>query len=239
MATQLIIQSKDREHGTPNDFHIEIPTFRRDGYIVLLSASIPNTLYNVDGKNHTISWSRGGVPYTTTIPHGAYGITNFVLALTAAFGAADPGASYQVVYSEVTMKLTILCDAPISLSLASVEGHLWSVMGFAGTNTSPALSHTGSMVVRLDFPSHLYIDIGLPGAATANTSWFSSNFAIPMTNISQYVEVYNRAVSWDQYQHFSVGSGRSYFRIRLYKPDGTLAETNGAEWSMTIGLECP
>ena len=240
-VTHLVVQSVDRMiGGSASDFRVEIPTFGGVGRLALLSASIPNTLWNVYEVNDMIYWSRAATPYSAAIPHGAYGVTALVAMLTALMNAVDGAGTYNVAYSPVTMKLTFSStDATFSLDVANRARAAWNILGFQSTAPlTPALSQTADSVIRLDFPPHLYLDIGLSGQAAVNTRWVRANYIVPMTNISQYVEVYNRAATFDQLQSYTLQSGVSSLHVRLMRPDGTLAELNGAEFVFVLGLEC-
>jgi hypothetical protein len=144
MPSHLVVQSKDRVVGTPSEFRVQIPTFRNTGAVALLSASIPNTLYNVYSANHYLSWSRAGTDYYVQIPHGAYGISDLLPVLAAQLNAVDAGGSYNASYSTVTMKLTITStDATFYLRLSDQIDHIWKILGFTGTaDTAPAMTQT-------------------------------------------------------------------------------------------------
>ncbi len=237
-AQQLVIRSADRyPHCTSSDFDIQIPTFSGSGALVFLGASIPNTLYNVTPANNTVTWARGGTPYTATLSPGAYGVTQLIIALDGAMKAADAGTSYQVRYSEVTMKLTISSPMAFSISAGALSGTLWGLIGFK-TDRAAGLEHVADHVIRLDFPEHLYVDLGVGIPATMNTMQTRASFIVPMRKISQYMEVYNRGTGWDQLQRFRIHSGLSTLHIRLLRPDGTIADLNGADWTMTLGVVC-
>lgn len=242
MPQHLIIHSADRSSGTSSDFRVNIPVFKNAGQVALLSASIPNTLYNVFSGRNGISWTRGGVDYSTTITSGAYGVTDLLAVVGAAMLAADGAGGYSVSYTPVTMKLSITStDASFYLRLAVQTNQMWSTLGFTGTaNTAPALTQIADSVIRLDHPSYLMIDISeLPSQDCVNTTWSRGNYIVPMSGISQYVEVYNRNTSFDQLQQYSLGAGVASLRVRLTRPDGTAADLNGAEWTFMIGIQCP
>lgn len=238
MPSHLVIQSADRLTGTASDFRVQIPTFTRCGAVALLSASIPNTLYNVYSTNDYISWHRSGVDYSVQILHGAYGITDLLTMLETQMNDTDAGGIYSASYSTVTMKLRISSgDATFYLRLSEQDNHMWRILGF--TDTIAGEDQTGDSVVRLDFPAHLYLDIGLPGQDAVNTAWTRANYIVPMTNISQYVEVYNRSATFDQLQCYNLGAGVSTLHVRLCRPDGTLADLNGGDFTFVLGIEHP
>ena len=240
MPSHLVIQSADRLTGTSSDFRVEIPTFARNGKVALLSASIPNTLYNIYSVNDTLSWYDDGEGlHSATLPHGGYGMTDLIAALSEVMEAADPAHTYTISYNPVTMKIKV--ESSNEMSLALSEGELlWKVLGFTGTTTTfPSYSHIADSVLRLDHPAYLLIDIGLPAADVVVTNWTRANYIVPMENISQYVQVYNRSSTFDQLQCYSLGAGVSTLNVRLMRPDGTLADLNGGDWTFVIGIECP
>lgn len=240
MPSHLVIQSADRLSGTASEFRVQIPTFAGYGVVALLSASIPNTLYNITVVNNLVYWTRAAVPYSATIPNGAYSVTDLLTALPAAMNNVDTGGVYSATYNTVTMKLTLVSTDPtFSLTLSNQTTAAWKVLGFQSTtNTTAGLIQVADSVIRLDFPPHLYIDIGLPGADVVNTQWVRANYIVPMTNISQYVEVYNRSSTFDQLQCYSLGNGVSSLYVRLCRPDGSIADLNGGEFTFVLGVEC-
>ena len=237
----LVVHSADRQTGNATDFRVVIPTFSKTGAVALLSASIPNTLYNVYDTCDTIYWNRSAVNYSAVLSHGAYGITDLVSELGSLMTTTDAGGGYSISYSPVTMKLTVTStDATFYLRLSVQTNSMWEILGWTSTtNTAPALTQTGDSVVRLDFPPYLCIDIGLPGQDVVNTAWVRANYIVPMQNISQYVEVYHRNSTFDQLQCYSLGAGINTLNVKLTRPDGQIADLNGAEFSFVIGIEHP
>ncbi len=241
MPSHLVLYSVDRlPGGSASEFRIQIPSFSGRGAVALLSASIPNTLYNIYSVNNMIYWTRAATPYSAQFPDAAYSVTDVVAMLPVIMNAVDGAGVYTASYNTATMKLTIIStDATFSLTLSNRTTAAWNELGFQSTtNTAGALTQTADSVIRLDFPPHLYIDIGLPGADVVNTKWVRANYLVPMSNISQYVEVFNSAVSFDQRQCYSLGNGVSSLYVRLLRPDGSVADLNGAEWTFALGIEC-
>jgi hypothetical protein len=177
IVRHLLIQSSDRMSGTADDYVVKIPLLMGVGQVSLLSASIPDTLYNITATNNTIYWTRGGA-LSATIPAGTYSVTDLCLALATAMDAADGVETYQVSYSPVTMKISIICTAATVLTCTSATNAMWYELGFDTTaDTGSATSHTADNVLRLDFPSYLLISATeLSGADAATTTNFRANF---------------------------------------------------------------
>ena len=155
---KLLIQSKDRISGTASDFIIQVPSMTKVREVNLVSASIPNTIYNITAANNTIYWNAGSGPLSATISPGAYSVTLLTVALTTAMTAANPN-EYSVSYNYTTMKISIDCDVNISLTCTNTTNAIWDVIGFAAVDRASAASHTADDVVRLDFPSYLMVGI--------------------------------------------------------------------------------
>ena len=233
---KLLIQSKDRLSGTASDFVIQVPAMNRVREVNLVSASVPNTIYNITAANNTIYWDAGSGPLSATIAPGAYSITALTAALVTAMIAADPN-EYSVSYNYTTMKISIECDVAIFLTCLNTNNAIWDVIGFLYIDRTSAVSHTADDVVRLDFPSYLMVGISeLASARAVSTSNYRGDFIIPMTVNSQYLELYNHKSNYDNDSDYSAGVTLSRLSIRLRNPDGEAIDLNGAEWSMLLHI---
>jgi hypothetical protein len=235
----LLIQSVDRISGTTDDFTVKIPPLMSVGQVSLLSASIPNTMYNITALNNTICWTRGGA-LSATLSAGAYSVTDLCLALATAMDAADGVETYTVSYAPSTMKISIICDgAAFSLTCTNTTASLWYELGFdTDADTGSATSHTADNVLRLDFPPYVLISINeISSAEAATTANFRANFCVSMSHNSQYVEVFNENSNFVNQQLYTLGAGLNSFRVRLQRPDGTSADLNGGDWSMLLLMQ--
>jgi hypothetical protein len=75
----LLIQSLDWMLGTTDDYVVKIPLMGI-GQVSILSANIPNTLYNITATNNIIYRTPCGA-LSANIPVGTYSITDLCLAL--------------------------------------------------------------------------------------------------------------------------------------------------------------
>jgi hypothetical protein len=236
IVRQLLIQSADRVSGTTDDFVVKIPPLTDVGQIGLLSASIPNTLYNIT-TNNTIYWTQG-TDLSAVIPAGAYSVTDLCLALATAMDAAAGVETYQVSYSPVTMKISIICTSAMVLRCTTETAAMWYELGFDTTaDTASATSHTADSVLRLDPPAFVMISISeITSAEAATTANFWANFCVSMSHNSQYVEVFNENSNFINRQQYTLGAGLNSFRVRLQQPDGASVGLNGGDWSFLLQL---
>jgi hypothetical protein len=192
IVRHLLIQSVDRISGTTNDFTMKIPPLMSVGQVSLLSASIPNTMYNITSLNNTIYWTWEGA-LSATLLAGAYSVTDLCLALATAMDAADSIETYTVSYAPSTMKISIICTAAFLLTCTSTTTSIWYELGFdTDVDTGLATSHTADNMLHLDFPPYILISINeISSAKAATTANFRANFCVSMSHNSQYVEVFN------------------------------------------------
>jgi hypothetical protein len=159
IVRHLLIQYVDRISGTTDDFMVKISPLMGVGQVSLLSASIPNTLYNITMTNNTIYWTQGST-LSATIPAGAYSVTDLCLALATAMDIADRVETYQVSYSPVTMKISIICTAATVLTCTNTTNSMWYEIRFNTlANTGSVTSHIADNILRLDFPPFVLISI--------------------------------------------------------------------------------
>lgn len=57
IVKNLLIRSTDRVFSIPNNYVIQVPLLTDMNQVQLLSASIPNTLYNTTVLNNKIYWN--------------------------------------------------------------------------------------------------------------------------------------------------------------------------------------
>jgi hypothetical protein len=238
IVRHLLIQSVDRMLGTTDDYVVKIPPLMGVGQVSLLSASIPNTLYNIIATNNTIYWTWGGA-LSTTLPVGAYSVTDLCLALATAIDSANGVETYQVSYSPTTMKISIICTTATVLTCTSTTNSMWYEIGFDTTaDSSSATLHIADNILRLDFPPFVLISISdISSTEAATTANFRMNFCVSMFYNSQYVEVFNENSNFVNCQLYTLGTGINNIRVRLQCPDRTSASLNGGDWSMLLNIQ--
>ena len=238
LVRHLLIQSRNRVAGVPDDFIVQIPPITELKGANLLSASIPNTIYNVTSANNTLYWTRGGAR-TASLSPGAYDYDTLADALKTAMDTADGTETYTISFSDITMKVTISCTAAFSLICTNTTSAMWYIIGFTTLADTPlATSQTANGVLRLDFPAYLLISVKelciTPTATTANTR---ASYAVSMSGNSQYVEVFNVNNNYENPSGYTSLSNLSSLSITLRQPDGSRADLNGGDWSMLLGLD--
>ena len=82
----LVVNSKDRNNGTINNFRITLNNNHLDNIkrVILISSTFMNSEYNVNQKNNVLSYQLNGGGFVDyTLPEGNYGSNDLTTALTA------------------------------------------------------------------------------------------------------------------------------------------------------------
>lgn len=233
---QLLINSADRIAGTSTDFNVPLHFPLQDiKGVKLLSASIPNTIYNVTSSNNTIYWTRG-IARSATITAGAYDVNTLISEIETSLQTVDPAQTYTVTYDQTLMKITIACDAAIVLTCTNTTNAIWEVVGFnTDSNTASANSHLADNVVRLDFPAYLAIRINeLLNPGTISTTGYRCNFVVSLAENSSTVETFNVGSDYLINQNYTSNNFINTLNISLRKPTGETIDLNGADWAMLL-----
>jgi hypothetical protein len=193
IVRHLLIQSVHQMLGTTDNYMVKIPPLMGIRQVSLLSASIPNTLYNIIMTNNTIYWTRGGA-LSATIPVGAYSVTDLCLVLVTTMDSANGVKTYQVSYSLTIMKISIICTTMTVLTYTSTTNSMWYKIGFDTIlDTNLVTSHTADNILHLDFPLFVLISISeISSTEVTTTANFCANICVSMSHNLQYVEIFNK-----------------------------------------------
>jgi len=237
-TNHLLINSFDRNSGTSHDFGIQIPQIENLKSVRLLSASIPNSLYNVTNKNNKLDFFRGS-NLQITVPPGAYSAEEFTNAIKFLMDNLDGVGIYTSSVNEITFKVMIECSLNFVLRTTQTTNSIFYILGYdSSADTASAMTHTANYAVSMHFPQYLLINIGQIGSSHSITSSnVRSNFVVSMTNNSSFVEIFNTNSNYENDTSYSHNSRLNYFNITLKKQNGESADLNGSDWSMLLALE--
>ena len=234
----LLIQSADRKSGTPNDFTIDIPPLHGLKRWKLISAKVPNTFYNINQSNYLIHWTRSGASHSAALAPGSYNIQEFINALAASMNVEDTGATYNVLFSTITLKIKIQCSQNIILKTTNTTTAMWNVLGFeTGVDTISSGELEATKVVRLDNPNYVFISIReFYTQNSACSSGLKASAVIDLRNNSTAVESWNIDNSYDIAECYTASNSISELSVKMMFPDGAEANLNGADWSFMLSL---
>ncbi len=242
----VIVQSKDRVSSlsaSTTDFVIILPKAYNDvAEVELVSATIPNTFYNIrTGVNDRMVWFRGATSYNFIIPPGAYSMTDLLSVIQTGMNAADAN-TYVLSYSTTTFKCTIAGAGAFILNWATnpqAATSCYLELGWAAADTSSATSQISTNAADLAAVDYIYVsvpELGVNIETTVANLRDVDAFCIPVNDDS------GQLIHFDTNSHFTQvikrysGNPISQFTIKLKDRNNTLLNLNGSEWSMILRL---
>jgi hypothetical protein len=244
MPTRLLrITSKDRSVQSLSKYNFTFSTNDYDLHqarrIMLKSAIIPNTQYNINNNNRTLTWEIAGVPTSVSITAGQYTLAQFITAIEAA---------------AIAITLTVTQDAITGkLTLATVTAVEWidSVDGNAMANVLGIEIGAGSGADGVSFvPSGLPNLMGLR-QVYISSSMLSNNTAM-ITEDKQKINVFadipidvpygalqivDNAADTLDYTDFHSKKNISISDIKLLDENDNVVELNGADFTLIFHVE--
>lgn len=237
----LRISSKNRSVDSINPYSIVFTTNDNDlhqiKHIVLKSAIIPNTQYNINSNNNIFTYKRGAVLQTLTIPPLQYNINEFIIAFNLV-AAADNLVLSLVgdrlgIADTNTTDFTILpfvTDSPESNALGDVMGINIEQTGNVGN------AYTLVMDGLPDFSGlqNVYISSQALSNHTpmiGNDKQKQNVFCnIPITVEFGGIQVHDENRDSLDYSIFHSRKNISSIDIRLLNEDDTEVDLNGNDW---------
>ena len=243
----LVIDSRKRTFGTSTDFLIALGTsFKEKQHVKLVSAYVPNTIYNITSANNKITVLVEDTPdeynsYVATITPGKYSISSITSALKTALDAAGAteGITFNISIDVTTFKCTITASASCKLSFVGNDSP-YLELGFEQQETSDTTTHVGSNTVQLNRPTVVYIKIDefkpieehihLAGGVGG---YYYPTFVLPLANSGGDIGVFREASDYKQGVCLS-SPAYGNLHVRLTDDVGTVIDLNGADWSFVL-----
>ena len=217
----IVINSKDRLYGTSSNFDIQFNVALSSvKALKLLSAQIPNSIYNVKSTNNILYINT--IP--VIIPQGAYNITSLVTSLQNVLNAAGFGILFTITYSDITLKLTISATGPFS-----VTDGINSINALLGFQISgPSNSKTGSNIVNLagDIYYYLCIDVFNNQIKSSNSKDYGA-YVIPTQVASGGITQFRINTDFPILETTTQNINKINISVKGY--DGSYIDFNGAD----------
>lgn len=238
------IRSQDRvAGGTSSSFTVQFNNsdryFTGVTKVALLSAIIPNTIYNIrTGINDQVVWlTNGSVAKNYQIPAGFYSITQLLSNIQTGMNAADAN-TYVLSYSTTTYLVNVSGTLSFTLTFGSStlsSTSCWRELGFTQVDTAKATSQTATNVFNLIQPYFLFIKIKELGTNVQSTVLGDfSTFTIPCDVNGFNVIDYRTEEYYDQCIYYSSPVTTSQLTIQLFLSNQEPANLNGSEWYMNL-----
>lgn len=228
----LVLNSLDRSNGESHSFILQLPrSYNNIIAIELQSVSMPTSFYNIkSGFNNTIVFN-DGTDRTVTLNPGNYSASAIATEIQTKLNASASSLTFTVSFSSNTMKMTIAADGAFVLKFTNSQS-CWRELGFTNTDTSSATSHTGTNVISLDRPHHIYIHVAeLDSRIETSSSSFFPHFVLNINSNAGDLSFYHSLSSFSQTIYMNRTSLHN-LNITLTDEDGNDIDLNGSEWSM-------
>jgi hypothetical protein len=190
----VVINSADRvdyQHSTPSNFRIQLNTAIKIpdcAKIKLVSASIPNTFYNITSLNNTF----GVNSVTYTIPPGSYTLSNLLGEIASLISGANPNMS--ISYNQATSVVTIFNNANFTFDMTL--SNLYKSLSFLKQVYSGSSSYSAMYAPTIDPALYFFICFDWLGQGTLSSANNTSSFLVQNNaNIGQYI-FYNCNSQW-------------------------------------------
>ena len=152
----LRVSSKDRSVESKSKYNFTFNTNDDDLHqvksVILKSAIIPNTQYNVNDTNNVLTYRQGGVPVSVELMQGQYSISSFITSMQIL--CAPIGLT--IVQHEITKKL--LLGTTTAIQWLNIKlNPMAIILGIEEDTVEDVMVYTPSAIPNLRGLQHLYI----------------------------------------------------------------------------------
>ena len=238
----ILIDSRNRIPNlstSTSDFTIQLNNFLQGDKVSLKDIQIPNTVYNIrEGINDFMVWNRLGVDFDVQIPPGKYAITELLSVIQTEMNIAEAN-NYVLTYDINSMKTTITGDNTFILNFATnpEQRSLYYELGFNYADTPTAPDHTGDNVIQLQRPVKILMQIKEFGTLGLTDQGIPFTFVIHLNGESGGIISYTESIFYPQDVKVALRNFIKTLTIRLTYEDGSLADLNGADFTLLLELE--
>jgi len=234
----IVIESKNRSSGSPNDFKITLSENLTNGNYLLTSFSMSNNLYNVvAGENdklyveHSVDGNN-----TLTLTPGKYSSSTLLTELKTQLDSIS-AVVYTITYSATTGKYTFTPDSgnfgfkfstntTASCRFLIGKNAVDDVLGASQVSDNPIdlkLHDIIAIKILQDNNSH--------GTLSGGTEF---SVLIPLDSSVAFGDTIHYKTNVNFQQSFAFSSAVNTLDIELYAGDGDLLPINGTEWCMSM-----
>ena len=217
----IVITSKDRMFGTSSNFEIQfVQSLINVHHMKLLSASIPNSGYNINSTNNIIYVNGNPV----VIPIGSYNTSNLPSTIQTALNGAGLGIVFTVTYSDITLKLTI--SGSVAFSITTGANTINDLIGFLPAG--PLLSITGTNILDLSGDQYYYliIDVFNNDIKSSNIRDYGA-YVIPSNVSSGGISQFRMNTDYPAIETTTSNINKMNIAIKTY--NGRYVDFNGAD----------
>lgn len=208
---------------------------------------IPNTFYNVNSTNNTLSVTETGGSYTAQIGSGNYDVASFITALKAELEteslANGDGNTFTIVKDDITGKFTFsYSGASATVQFNDSGSTMFGVLGLT-TGTNHSFTVASPLIgQQVGFQNKIRMLAIRLGGDVSVSNYFGNNSnpnvitQVPVISDS-FTDIYypNDSTHSDIIRLGATNSASS-FNIELVDEDDRVVDLNGEEWSFTLAF---
>lgn len=241
MPTRLLrISSKDRAIQSSSKYDFTFPTNDYDlhqvNQIMLKSAIIPNTQYNINTNNNSFVYRIAGVLQTPIVfPVGQYELDSFIVG----FNELSTVIGMTLVQNTLTKKLQFTTTTAIEYLTIELNP-IARVLGIHTTSDGDVLTHNADGLPDLIGLRHLYIS---SSALSNNTSMITEDkqkinvFAdIPIDVPFGGLQIVDNNSRTLDYSYFNSHKNISSIDIKLLDEYNNLVDLNGHDFILVLHI---
>ena len=237
----LNISSRQRTSGTNSNFRLNLNNsegLQACKSIILKSASIPNTVYNINEFNNIILLGTSGADFTDTVPVGQYTINELITYLTTALTAYTP----TITFDSKTSKLRFQTTTPLEYKIFSDGNTIADVLGITVASSGLVTDFTPASSISLE---------GLQNVFIASQTLGESNFISSLGLDKNFIGIIPITVPYGQIEHYTTnhadiddfdslsaqhGKNIQAIDVVLYDELGNIIDTNGHHIDLTFKI---
>ncbi len=239
---RLIVNSKHRDSGSSNDFSVYIkPAIEKIKKVKLISASIPNTFYNItDDMTFIFSYvNEGGGSTEIQVPMipGSYTITSLLDFLNA-----NSDGKFTLSFNSTTLRIeavnnsssdTIISGSQFTPNFQEVLGIYLSILventgNPIGFSASPFLGGYRYLLLNIT-PFNVFCK------NTQGTAY--ATFIITEQKNSTDIEFYKPLSDFQQIEYNQMVNNVNELKVQLLTPEGKILDINDSNFSFVLEFE--
>jgi len=230
----IYIDSRRRDYGSSSAFTI---TWNEDialDAIGLLSVIMPNTFYNINDFNNTLSVIEGSNTVNIVVSNGVYNIASLLSTLaTALTNNLTLTGTFTCTLDSITQKVVISSTVAFLINMDTKGFGLATSLGFTSTQSS-ATTRTGNNLSDISGTREVYIQVNLPLASHFNDDLRDIIRGVPVVQGS-FGDIITK--TYESSEHMIWFSNTQYINslsISLADAYGRPMDLNGVNWSMEL-----
>jgi len=230
----IYIDSRRRDYGSSSAFTLSWnEDIIMDG-IGLLSVIMPNTFYNINDFNNTISITEGSNTVSIVLSNGVYNIASLLSTLaTALTNNLTLTGTFTCTLDTITQKVVISSTVAFIINMDTLGYGLATSLGFTSTQSS-ATTQTANNLYDISGTREVYIQVNLPLASHFNDDLRDIIGGVPVVQGSFGDIITKSYESSEQMIWFSSTQYINSLSISLVDGYGRPMDLNGVNWSMEL-----